>query len=217
MDMLPESIRSSLMEQAAKIAKAASPGGAGPTPMQEMYNSVMGFVHAVNWAEPLVLSIVAFVALLYVAAALASRHSDAQIAVFVVVCGLAYVAPLVSPRLSPYWREIATQDYFDEHGYFGSFMVTLPLLFLAFLQMVRTCASPLCGRRFGVAARPRMLWPGRSPRPVPPPAFPPRAPQVFAFCRASSLLVSYKRKQLGLDKRGPPGAEQAGAEAKKER
>ncbi|KAA0146224.1 hypothetical protein FNF29_08173 [Cafeteria roenbergensis] len=104
-------------------------------PLEEMYDAVMGFVYAVDWTDPFIIGIVVAIATMYAVVFATRKHVDAQIALLAVVCAVAYAAPHASRALGPHWQQLARQDYFDKHGYFGSMMVSLPLMLLALIQM----------------------------------------------------------------------------------
>ncbi len=183
-------------------------------PLEEMYDAVMGFVYAVDWTDPFIIGIVVAIATMYAVVFATRKHVDAQIALLAVVCAVAYAAPHASRALGPHWQQLARQDYFDKHGYFGSMMVSLPLMLLALIQMVSPRAT-----RAGAAARTLVAAHRASrlqARGVVRVAF----AQGMAFCSASTLLVQYKRKQLRVEGRAAakegPGSTSESKEAAKQ-
>lgn len=187
-----EALREQFLDGLA--TKAASAGSQKERPpLDEMYDAVMGFVHAIDWTDPFIIGIVAAIVTLYVVVFATRKHVDAQIALLAVVCAVAYAAPHASRALGPYWQQLARQDYFDKHGYFGSMLVSLPLMVLALIQMVSVCAAA------AYCWLPALLRVHchRLPLPAGMPVHP--RPQGMAFCSASTLLVQYKRKQLRVD------------------
>jgi hypothetical protein len=114
-----------------------------------LYETLMGFYHAVRWEEPWVRGLLC-AHVLYAALVVATRrHANLQFALFLVTCGAVYAAQPLNGYLHRNWRALGfTQDYFDPRGVFLSCLYSAPLLLLAFAQLVRVrpfCAAAAMG------------------------------------------------------------------------
>jgi hypothetical protein len=147
----------------------------------EVHDGVMAFVSAIDWREPFIIGLVASIVLLYVLVIVTRQHTELQMFLLTLVCGIAYAAPVVTPMLTPYWRQISSQNYFDRHGYFGMMMVSLPLTLLALVQMVR-CLMPVQCSYWGLAWAEHISVPMRLPRGL-----------MHGSCRSCMLLARRRR------------------------
>lgn len=90
----------------------------------------MGFVHAVNWQEPLIVVIVTWHVLALLGAIATARHIYLHASLFVILCLLVLGAQPLNSLGAAQWADIATQNYFDESGIFISAMLSLPSLLI---------------------------------------------------------------------------------------
>jgi hypothetical protein len=110
-----------------------------------VYENVMGFYHAIDWKEPFIVGLLAFLLSMWALVIVTRRHVEVQMGLLVLVCGIAYFAPTASSFAAPHWRAIARQNYFDRQGIFAMLMVTLPMTLLAFVQLVSLRPSGTAG------------------------------------------------------------------------
>ena len=100
--------------------------------------SVEAFVHAVDWKEPFILSVLAFHAcfLVLTISAFRGEHRTLQRASFVLLLLVVYFAERLNAYGNEHWRLFATQNYFDRHGIFISAFLSFPLLMLGLLMVI---------------------------------------------------------------------------------
>jgi hypothetical protein len=110
------------------------------------YESFVGFYHAIDWVEPLLLCIGAWHLSTVLAAFVTRNHTWTHAALFLALCGQVLLAETVNHFGALHWRAIASQDYFDKAGMFVSVLLSLPtvLILLGMLiNMVRTAGDLL--------------------------------------------------------------------------
>jgi len=113
----------------AKLNATTSEGWAG------VYEAAMGFVAAVDWREPWIVALLTCELLLAACVFALRRQIDAQIGFFGVICAIVMMAQPINTMCHHNWRSFSKQDYFDDNGFFVSFVVSLPLLCIALFQM----------------------------------------------------------------------------------
>jgi hypothetical protein len=87
-------------------------------------------------------------------AVLTRRRPNAQLALFLALCGVVYAAQYLNAYARPRWRELGfTQNYFDSRGVFISFLFSLPLLAICLGQMVGGPLAPSVGALARVSRR----------------------------------------------------------------
>lgn len=99
----------------------------------------LGFVHAVNWKEPLIATGVASYLCLWIVVIITRKNWNAQFGLFGAICAAVWAAPHINAamRRDDNWREVGfTQNYFDERGVFISAMYSGPLLLVVLAQML---------------------------------------------------------------------------------
>ena len=105
-----------------------------------------GFMHAIDWTEPLLLGILGW-HLLMICLAIATRnHTWTHAALFTYLCGQVLLAEQMNSFGRQHWQDLASQDYFDEQGVFISVLMSLPtviLLLAMLINMVRTAGDLL--------------------------------------------------------------------------
>lgn len=90
------------------------------------YEVIMGFAHAVNWKEPLIVAMLTWHVLACVAAVATSGELMLHTGLFFILGALVLAAYPLNMLGSQHWQEVATQDYFDDGGVFMSVMWSLP-------------------------------------------------------------------------------------------
>ncbi len=116
------------------------------TGQQSAADVFQGFIHAVNWSEPLVLGIACWHIALVTIAFLTRNHTLTHAFVFVCLCALVLLAEPINTAGQAWWRSFASQNYFDDRGVFISLMISLPTVLLLIgmlINMVRTAGDLL--------------------------------------------------------------------------
>eukprot|EP00755_Sulcionema_specki_P032135 Sspe_Gene.98092::Locus_71546_Transcript_1_1_Confidence_1.000_Length_830::g.98092::m.98092/K22145/TMEM18; transmembrane protein 18 len=81
----------------------------------EAYESAMGFYHAVDWKEPLVIGIgVAHLILLVIWFLLLRRSPEARMVYFVILSALVFSSSYINDWAAENWERFSTQNYFDK-------------------------------------------------------------------------------------------------------
>jgi hypothetical protein len=90
--------------------------------------------------QPWMIAIVCFHVLLLLVVILSRRIQNVQLVIFVVLCAVVFSVRYINEALRLRWQELGfTQNYFDKHGVFISFVFSLPLLLIGMVQMVSEC------------------------------------------------------------------------------
>ena len=109
----------------------------GASEQQEgLYDVVMGFIHAINWNERWIQSILLFHGLLLLTALMYRRNSTVQLCIFLVALGVVACAQPLNSLGAEYWEDFATQPYFDKYGAFFSAVVSCPLVLVMLVVLV---------------------------------------------------------------------------------
>ena len=126
-----------------------------------------GFVHAVDWTEPLLLGIAGWHLLMLGLAVATRHHTWTHAALFTCLCGQVLAAEQLNLLGARHWKDFASQDYFDKQGVFISVVMSLPtvLLLLGMLiNMVRTAGDLLVQAKVAeLKAKQRSQSQGSSP------------------------------------------------------
>ncbi len=109
-----------------------------------LYESILGFLHAVNWRERNVMVLVAFHVLLLVLVIATRRQVETQIALMCTIGAVVMMSEELNSSLATRWRQLGwTQNYFDKSGVFMLGAVTFPLLVIAVIQLVLMLSQAL--------------------------------------------------------------------------
>ncbi|GBG32932.1 Transmembrane protein 18 [Hondaea fermentalgiana] len=126
-DVLQDAMREVVQSRAAKFKHAYD----GP------YEVLMGFFHAVDWAnESWLQALLAAELVLVLVVFLSRKWQRLQLVLFLFICALVYSAEWLNAYGREHWREFSKQNYFDEHGFFAGMVFAGPLLLLMFFQML---------------------------------------------------------------------------------
>jgi hypothetical protein len=94
------------------------------------------FQSAVNWEERWIQGLLASHVLLLILVLLLRKDVNAQTIIFFTICVMVLLAERINSYCAMSWRSFASQNYFDRHGAFITVMMSGPLLFIAFVQLV---------------------------------------------------------------------------------
>merc|ERR1711865_179542 len=95
------------------------------------YDDVMGFYHAVNWQEPLIITIACCHVVLFLCILITRKRFTWQTFFLVFIFGVIKLTETVNSYAARNWASVATQNYFDKQGVFMSTVVSLPLLLMS--------------------------------------------------------------------------------------
>eukprot|EP00884_Botryococcus_braunii_P020708 jgi/Botrbrau1/7320/Bobra.247_3s0015.1 len=98
--------------------------------------SFQAFVAAVDWTEPWLMGVLAFEVLLLAAVLLFRKNEHFQTVVFLSAACTIYMAQKCNSFLARHWEKFAGQPYFDKDGIFISAVLSGPLVFIMFVQLV---------------------------------------------------------------------------------
>lgn len=99
------------------------------------------FSAAINWQERLFMALLVFHLVLYLLAFITRNHVDLQTFLFIFISGFLFFSERINTWCRANWREIASQNYFDESGVFAGIFFAAPLLLLLFLQLINFLAT----------------------------------------------------------------------------
>jgi len=117
-----------LSEFSSYLARTASTvSGSTDVTFSEAF---FGFFRAVNWTEPFILSLITLHVTMALLAVLTRRQTTVQTVLWLLLLLAAWMARWLNDLGSQFWREFATQNYFDTQGFFVSVMYTLPLMLI---------------------------------------------------------------------------------------
>ena len=107
--------------------------------LTKFYEDVMGFLHAIQWADDRWIKawFVVF-GMLFVATLYTRKRPNLQILLFLINCSLVYASETLNVLGSIYWRNFSTQNYFDDSGVFIGVVYATPLIILIIIQIVLT-------------------------------------------------------------------------------
>lgn len=98
---------------------------------------VLGFVHAVDWAnEPWLQALLGAQAMAWVVAGAFRSNMGVQCAIFAAGAVTVLASEAANEWGAAHWKDFAGQNYFDKHGVFLTAVLTCPLLVLLLLQVL---------------------------------------------------------------------------------
>ena len=104
-----------------------------PKDMKEQWEA---FSSAINWEEKLIRYLLVFHAVLFIFAFLSRKNVNLQCFIFFLICGVVSCSEYLNRWCNLNWKEIASQNYFDEHGVFAGVFFAGPLLLILFFQLI---------------------------------------------------------------------------------
>lgn len=96
------------------------------------------FSTAINWKEPFIRCLLCFHVVLFVFMLLTRKNVEIQCLLFFFILLLVMCSEYLNTYCSQHWRRFSGQNYFDIHGVFAGTLYSGPLLFIGFIQLVRT-------------------------------------------------------------------------------
>lgn len=123
-----EQLTANLMDQILSSSANARP--------ETSLENLAAFAAAINYKEPLILSIGLFHALFGITAVLTHGRPALQ----AVQLSVALLMTLFAERVNSFgrtnWRQFAAQNYFDQHGVFVASVLCAPLIFMSLLILL---------------------------------------------------------------------------------
>nr|ADE75930.1 unknown [Picea sitchensis] len=102
---------------------------------------ILGFIHAVDWTEPWLITLTIFHIILLILAITTRKNSNFQMGLFLATLMGVYFAEKINYYLGRNWEKFATQDYFDKHGVFLSNLWSGPLLIISTIILTNTLVT----------------------------------------------------------------------------
>ncbi|KAG8046280.1 hypothetical protein GUJ93_ZPchr0008g12461 [Zizania palustris] len=106
-------------------------------------DSFLGFFHAVDWKEPLLISMLSFHASLLLVTIISRRNVNFQLILSALTFSGVFLADRINIFLGQHWKSFSSQNYFDPQGLFISVIWSGPLLLITILILVNTLVT-LC-------------------------------------------------------------------------
>ena len=101
-----------------------------------LYDHWMAFLHAVDWTEPLLISLLVFYVFLITTIIFFRDNVNVQTVIYVSLGIMVYFAETANTYLHDHWQEYTKQNYFDKNGIFSSTVYCFPLLCILIFQLV---------------------------------------------------------------------------------
>jgi hypothetical protein len=103
---------------------------------KDFTENLEAFKAAVNWNESFIRCVVIIDVILFLIVFITRKNVNVQAAFFFLICLLLYFCETLNHWCSLNWRQLTTQNYFDEHGVFAGIFFAGPLLCICFLQLI---------------------------------------------------------------------------------
>jgi len=97
--------------------------------------NVWAFFEALDWSDPLVISLIVFHVAITLIALLTRNHGNFQVVLFFALLLLVYFSENINAFASQNWRTISRQQYFDSSGMFISLVFSVPILLNCMVMM----------------------------------------------------------------------------------
>lgn len=111
-------------------------GQSGPQTFMEHWEA---FRSAINWSEPLIVGIICFQIVMFIATLLVCRKNVSlvpRISLMVLIAFLVRSAEYMNQLAAKHWEDFSTQNYFDRSGIFVSIFLCAPLLIDSFIMLI---------------------------------------------------------------------------------
>ncbi|ETW08385.1 hypothetical protein H310_00979 [Aphanomyces invadans] len=102
---------------------------------QKYGHMMVQWYEAVDWQEPLILGLISFHVLLFMAILVLRHVYIVQVVLFLFICGTIFLSERLNSLGRVYWQSFASQNYFDVNGVFMGIFVAGPLLAIGFVQL----------------------------------------------------------------------------------
>jgi transmembrane protein 18 len=99
----------------------------------------MAFTHAIRWYEPLILGIILFQCVMFLATLYVSRRNGNlyhRIIVMMIIACTIRCSEYMNRYGNQHWNQLATQNYFDRQGVFVTIFICTPLLINSFIMLL---------------------------------------------------------------------------------
>lgn len=104
-------------------------------------DSVLAFIHAVDWTEPWLIMLLTFHVIIFYMAIITRKNNNIQMGLFFSALFCVYMAERLNKLLAHNWASFARQPYFDHHGVFMSTVWSGPLLLISCAILVNGLLS----------------------------------------------------------------------------
>lgn len=104
-------------------------------------DQVLAFVHAIDWTEPWIITLLATHATLLLLVLLTRKRETLQFGIFIAGVLLVWSAEYLNAWGAIHWRRFSKQDYFDKSGLFVSVVFSGPILVVNIIILVQAMVS----------------------------------------------------------------------------
>ncbi|GAQ82535.1 hypothetical protein KFL_001140230 [Klebsormidium nitens] len=101
-------------------------------------DSILAFVHAVDWTEPWILALICAHMLLFFVAIFTRRRNNLQFVLFFTILATIYFAETINKLAGKHWKQFSRQHYFDPQGVFISVIFSGPLILISLILLVNS-------------------------------------------------------------------------------
>ena len=186
----------------------ASRGGWTAGAPTNSFDAIAAFIAAVHWSQPFFYALLTLHLALLLLSFLLRHRAQAQLALLAGLLGLVSFSERLNGWCARHWRQLTSDDYFDEGGIFAALAFSAPIAIIGLITLVsggedgQSHASPLIYHTPLPCAHP-------SPTPLSLPLCCAVAAQLQLLYDTASLLIFVKRKQLQLQRRRKASASAA--------
>merc|ERR1712224_862850 len=99
------------------------------------YESIMGFVSAVDWSEKWIIGLVTLHICLLFSVVFFRKNINCQTVLFGIMCAIIFFLERLNSYGRRHWRDFSSQNYFDEHGVFIGGILAAPIFVILTLQL----------------------------------------------------------------------------------
>ena len=92
----------------------------------ELYRSIAGFYHAIDWHEPFIVAILSIHVLHFLWSIVLREKLWAKAVPLILFAGIIFAGEFLNNKCSRHWRVFSTQNYCDPRGIFFAIMVAAP-------------------------------------------------------------------------------------------
>lgn len=103
---------------------------------QDFQENLEAFTAAINWKDGIIRFLLVLHVLILLLTILTRKNLTIQSIIFFSISMVLFFTERINSWCHLHWREIASQDYFDQHGVFAGIFFAGPLLFISFLQLI---------------------------------------------------------------------------------
>eukprot|EP01023_Acetabularia_acetabulum_P057581 TRINITY_DN6717_c0_g4_i1.p1 TRINITY_DN6717_c0_g4~~TRINITY_DN6717_c0_g4_i1.p1 ORF type:complete len:181 (+),score=11.55 TRINITY_DN6717_c0_g4_i1:39-545(+) len=108
---------------------------------QSFRDATLGFFYAIDWTEPWIIAILVTHALLLILVLIFRKNIQIQSVLFCFMMLIVFGAQKLNELGQKNWEQFSKQDYFDDHGFFISMVVSMPMIVVMLLVVINYLIS----------------------------------------------------------------------------